>query len=344
MSELVATYEDQTDDLEQLLSEIDGGYKVTIARKEPPWAAGQLGTTEFDKTDTISIDWIRSRYGGGLFTLKIKYPDGKYITHRTVVINERPKNRNGIEIYPGTDGVPITKDELPNANPPPPQQDNTMLLAMKEIMAAQAQQAKATQEMLAQRVASLETLFMQSMTNAQTQPQPNPHPQSNYDPNAQLKSTLETFKMIEELKENVKSEETDDFDSPLLSKAIDKIIDKFTDNTQPQQQQQQGTQPLPPRTEPNNMELARMAKERMAAMDEDERQYLINYLMEEEEEDDPEYEEQATSGEQNPIEVTEEIDPSPGQQDNEQVNSLLSGGDKAMLNDSSQPADGSTEI
>ena len=303
MSEIVATYEDQSDDLEQLLSEIEGGYRVTLARKDPPWAQGQLGTVEFSKTDTISVDWLRSRYGGGLFTLKIKHPDGKYITHRTIQINERPKNRNGIEIYPGTDGVPVTKDEISKQ---PEQPKNDMLITtMREIMNAQAAQSKATQELLLARVSSLED----SLTKKNNSPQI----PANYDPNQQLKSTLETMKMIEELKENVQSTDgAEELENPFMSKIIEKLIDKFDDK--PASQAQQGSPPLPDRTEPTNMELVNLVKTRLRGMDPAEKEFMVSQVLQDYEEED-------------------EIEDPPRQENNLDVDSLLSGEDQEQLDE-----------
>ena len=311
MSDIIATYEQTIDDLETLLSELDGGYKVTITRKEPPWAEEQLGTIDFSPGEAISTDWIRNRYGGGSFSLRIKDANGKHKGHRAVRINERPKNRYGVEIYPGPDGVPITKDEQ-NSKPQPPAVD-PMIIALKEIMQAQAQNARATQDLLLKRIESLERAVVSS--NQNQNPVQAQHLQP-YDPQSQLKTTLETMKMIEELKENVKGNDPDELDeNPFFSKVMEKMLDKLTDDKQTAPAPP-GSPPLPPRTEPNNLELAQMVKSRLAGMDPEERDYLMSTVFGDEEDDFEEIDEE-------PIDT--------GQEDNPDLDSLLSGEDQQQL-------------
>lgn len=322
MSDIVATYSEETDDLEQLLSEIDGGYKVTFTRKDPPWAEGQLGTIEFSPKDTISVDWIRNRFGGGLFSLKIKQPNGKYITHRTITISERPKNRQGMEIWPGPDGVPLTKEEKdirpePTSSP----QNDVMIATLKEIMMAQSEQAKMTQDLLLKRVASLEEALVEKANTPQpAAPVLPPH----YDPNQQLKTTLETMKMIEELKQSVSQADTDTDENPFLTKMMDKMIEKLTEE-KPTAQTQAGPPPLPQRNEPSDLELAQMVKDRLRTMDPQTKEYLLGEVFDEDDEDEDE------------TFVTSENDPR--QKLDSNLDSLLSEEDQLTLNEANEAAD-----
>ncbi|NIR14798.1 MAG: hypothetical protein GWN86_12970 [Desulfobacterales bacterium] len=83
-----------------------------------------------------------------------------------------------------------------------------------------------------------------------------------------------------------------------------------------------------------------MVKQRMHDMDPEEREYLINHVMSEE----PEYEEEPELVEEpdppHIVEVPAELDPSPGQDQNEQVDSLLSGGDKEIMNEGEPQSNG----
>ncbi len=208
---------------------------------------------------------------------------------------------------------------------------------LKEILQAQADNNKALTAMLLGRVQTLEGLLTQKIAD------PAPVQQTNvpiYDPNVQLRNTLETFKMIEELKENMKGEEITDEENPLMSKVMEKLIDKFTEDKPQPQAQHIGATPLPQRQEPSNLELAQMVKQRMHDMDPEEREYLINHVMSEE----PEYEEEPELVEEpdppHIVEVPAELDPSPGQDQNEQVDSLLSGGDKEIMNEGEPQSNG----
>jgi hypothetical protein len=314
MNEIIATYEEPTDDLETLVSELEGGFKVTILRKEPPWAEEALGTVDFSPGESISIDWVRNRYGGGVYSLRIKQPDGKHKMHRTVKINERPKNRYGIEIYPGPDGVPLTKEELQKAPAEKPGID-PMVTVFKEMMLAQAEHAKTVQENLMKRIESLEK-------NANRQATPAPAPVPLFDPQQQIRTTLETMRMMEELKESVRGNEAKaEEENPMLSKIMEKMIDRLTqDAPQPSPQpQQHKAPPLPPRGEPSNLELAQLVRSRLDTMDPDEKDFLLSEVFGEEEEDE-----------------MEEMENDTGQHDLPEVESLLSGEDRGILNEEKQ--------
>jgi len=143
--------------------------------------------------------------------------------------------------------------------------------------------------------------------------------------------------MMEELRESLAGnpEMTDDAENPLLSKVMDKMIDKLTaeqpqnDQQAPQQQAHHGAPPLPPRGEPSNLELAQLVKKRLDTMDPDEKDFLMDQVFGEEEE----------------MEEIEENQNDAGQGDLPEVESLLSGEDRGILNENSEgtPADNSPE-
>lgn len=312
MNETMVTYSDQDDDLEQLLSDLEGGYRVTFLRKEPPWAEENLGTVDFSGEDTISPDWIRNRFGGGIFAIKIKEPNGKYITHRTITIKERPKNRQGLEIWPGADGVPITKIDMDKSEPKQQAQNanDPMVAAMQTMMDSQAKQSEMMQKMLIGRVSSLENSLTQKINEPVATGVP-----VNYDPNQQLKTTLETMAMIEKLKENVtqnQPERDDDDEIPYFGAILEKLIEKVTEP-----KPQQGNPQLQGAPQLDNVQLAQLVKQRMAGMPQNERQALIQQVAG----DDIEWEEE-----------DEELET--GHNNTVELNSMLTDEDKEQLDES----------
>ena len=332
MEAIEAKFSDPSEDLEKMFSEMSEGYRVQIKRVEPEWCNGIVGTFEFDPTEPISTKWIAKRFGGRKLQIKILTPDGKYSGARTLTFPYAPKE-DGQELIPGPHGAPILASQAKVEAPPP--QEMGLVSALEKIMTAQSQNNQALQGMLLDRVAGLEKLLTQKIeTNNNGQQQQQIEPQ---DPQAQMKSTLETFKMMEELRESLAGnpEMTDDAENPLLSKVMDKMIDKLTaeqpqnDQQAPQQQAHHGAPPLPPRGEPSNLELAQLVKNRLATMDPDEKDFLMDQVFGEEEE----------------MEEIEENQNDAGQGDLPEVESLLSGEDRGILNENSEgtPADNSPE-
>lgn len=310
MEAIEAKFKDPEAALEMLLSELQEGYKVQIKRIEPDWCNGVLGTFDFDPLEPISSEWIKRKFGGRKLQIKILAPNNEYAGARTVTFPDSPRD-NGADIIPGPHGSPIFASQ---AQPEPRQNEDTSMVKMLEkILMVQQTQAKAMQDTLLSRVDSLEKLLAEKVNQPQNNGQQQGQPPFHYDPNAQLKSTLETMKMIEELKENVTAGNPPDEENPMISKIMDKMIEKLTDDKPAQVAQ--GSPPLPERAEPTNTELVNLVKTRLQGMDPAERQFMVSQVLQDQED----YEEE------------DEIDDLPRQQESTDVDSLLSGEDQEQL-------------
>lgn len=314
MEAIDAKFSDPSEDLEKMFAEMGEGYRVQIKRIEPEWCNGIVGTFEFDPTEPISTKWIAKRFGGRKLQIKILTPDGKYSGARTLTFPLAPKE-DGQELIPGPHGAPILASRAIVEQPQAPQETG-LVSALEKIMQAQAQQNQALQNMLIGRVAGLEQLLTQRIEtpgNGQQQISP-------ADPNASLKTTLESFKMMEELRESLGAPGGggDDEENPLLSKVMDKMIEKLTEEKP--QAAPPGSPPLPERTEPSNLELAGMVKNRLQAMDPDEREFYLSTVFEDESEESDEF-----------IDETIDTPIDTGQNSDLDLGSLLSGEDQEKL-------------
>ncbi len=312
MDSIEAKFNDPEAELDTLLGELNTAFKIVVKREEPDWCAGTLGTFDFDRGDQISTDWLEDKFGGLKLQIKILDTNNQHITSRRVLFPTPPR-RDGIEIVRGPNG-PITVLEAKAMEPAPPQQDNQMVGMLEKLLTAQQTQANSMTTMLLGRVQGLETL----LTNKLTEPAPaNPAIVPPVDPQSQMRNTLETVKAIEELRGAIGGGEEGESYNPLYDKIIDKLVDKFTAEPQPKQQQQQTNTrgDLPPGTiirdrELSDLELAEMVKSRLKNKSEEEKDFLLSHVFEDEDEETPAI---------------------AGQEDNAEVDSLLTQEDQEVL-------------
>lgn len=283
-NEIEVRYTDPEADLNNLFAEMTEGFKVSIRRIEPEWCKGNVGTFEFDPSEPISVEWIEKRFGGTKYHVQVKTPDNQFTGSRTIMIPETPK-KNGMELMPGPHGAPILAAQGV-VKQQPAQENKETITVLEKMLQLQHQQNEALQKMLLDRVAKLETLLTTRIETPAPQAQPVQTQQVPfYDPSVQLKSTLETFKMMEELRSSLRgAEQETEPENPLLTKMMDKMIERLTEEKPAAASQ--GSPPLPPRTEPSNIELANLVKSRLRTMSQDEKDFILNDVFEEEETED----------------------------------------------------------
>jgi len=139
-------------ELEVILGEMQAGWRVAVERVEPEWASGHVGSHEYDRDEPVSLDWIKAKYGGHKFKVRIYDESGTYKAQRTVKIDDYPR-RNGNRVKKGIDGRAVDPDDLQFEQqqqqqqqqpppPPPPQNSSSMenLLALVMQNNSQVQQ------------------------------------------------------------------------------------------------------------------------------------------------------------------------------------------------------------
>lgn len=79
-------------ELDEIFTEIPKDFMIKVHRQEPEWCAGYLGTIHFEPDKPFSIDKLKEKFGGGLFTLRIVDEQHKYRGQKTVRIADVPKD------------------------------------------------------------------------------------------------------------------------------------------------------------------------------------------------------------------------------------------------------------
>lgn len=90
---------DEYNDIEDLLAELDGNYKVMIDRIEPEYCKGFIGKYYVGSGSGISLEEIKRRWGGRVFKVRVFDDRGKLSKQRTISIDEEPR-REGRPINP----------------------------------------------------------------------------------------------------------------------------------------------------------------------------------------------------------------------------------------------------
>lgn len=294
-SKIIDVYSEKEaeEDLNNLFSEMTEGYKVQIRRIEPEWCDGLLGTFEWDASEPISMDWVERKFGGRKLKITILGIKNEYRRTRTIKLASEPR-RDGKPLIQGDHGYPILADSPearrmhiaePQSSQNQNQGQNGVLDAMKSFFELQATQNATIQNTLVARVQHLETLLTQKVTEPQAQvqtSQPGQPGQPFYDPTQQLRTTLETMKMIDELRDSVRQGDTDET-GELWDKVIDKVVNKFMDEKPKQAAQQPSPQagqlPAPQKPPLSDLELMAAVKNRLDKMPEQKRDELIEQFM-----------------------------------------------------------------
>lgn len=311
--EIEVSWSDPDADIDMLLAEIPVGYKVQVKRTEPPWAKGVVATVDYDPTDPVSAKWIVDTFGGRKYQIKVLDERGRYKYIRAIEFPDPPL-KDGAPIVPGPNGAYIFASEARSMQPQPPappQQDNDMSGLFKTMLEMQTQQANSMQTLMM----GLLNKTLDSSNNAPVVPVAAP---VAVNPQAHMKDTLEMFKTMEELRGMMSSggEAAGDPENPLLDMVINKAVEKFTGpaaQTPQQTPQQLGNLPPGPiAPTQSNMDFALEAKERLKSMNPQEREMLLSHVFEEEEEETP-----VVSGQDDEPEVQSLL----SQEDQEQLDS-----------------------
>ncbi len=270
MAEIVHVLESKDVDLDTVFGEMSEGYKIAIKRIEPEWCSGHLGTHAISPDDAISMEWIKSRYGGKRIQIKILDPQGKYLGMRTENIPVEPKDGDGNTLVKGPDGRIMTSTEyeierggakapafdiaglaaLMQTQAPAPAGglDLTGLAAlmqtlkpepsdfgMKEMFAMMQTQAQQTQALLLNKISSLETAISGGG-----------QPAANI---SGIKGTIGAIKELEELRTSLGVDDVQQQPSmyeKLAESFIDMQMQKETAKLDMQKQQQIETAKVPP--------------------------------------------------------------------------------------------------
>lgn len=152
--------------IDSFLSGFGRGFQVSIVRTAPVWCAGYLATLPMDHGITLSE--IRESYGGRRFQLRILTDGGKYVTMRTVLISDVPRD----------EGRPIasldkrTDDAKPNPAPPAsPAGFGELAGVLRDLLASQQaaseRQAAMIERLIAQPAAQVQAAIASPLEQIQ---------------------------------------------------------------------------------------------------------------------------------------------------------------------------------
>lgn len=194
-------------DLDKVLREVGQGYRAQIKRKEPTWCDGLIDTIELDADDPISMDFLKQEYGGRKLQIVIQDADGNYVTARTVKFPDPPK-KEGRELKRWEEERPAV-----------PQSNGAGLLGeMKSIfelmLTSQEKQLAGIIDSFDRRLDAVE------------RSRPGDGGGRNVLPFDHIKQSLSTIKQINTLKEEMGIDS-----APQASEenSITRAVDKFTD-------------------------------------------------------------------------------------------------------------------
>jgi hypothetical protein len=226
-------------DLNDVLRGLPIGWKVSVTRKKPKWAAGHLDTCELDPGEGLDLDDLRDTWGGGTYELRILDPQGYY----------RGKKSLQFQGAPRLDGQTIAQNTGPAAAPPPPppppapHTDPALLDLLKQANANAAAAQTQMITFLSARLIDMEARIMQ-MQKAPTAAAP------AKDPIDTIRDTAEAFRALQELSGSITPPEG--AAAPILGPELQKVLGSALQGWLERQQPQpiithQPPQPRPPR-------------------------------------------------------------------------------------------------
>lgn len=87
---------------EQMLGELQEGYKLSLWRLKPSWCKSHLETTEIaldgDKKFNLDLDEIKETWGGGQIQIKILDNQGVFVGAKSVYLHGPPRE-HGVRLY-----------------------------------------------------------------------------------------------------------------------------------------------------------------------------------------------------------------------------------------------------
>lgn len=257
MAEIIEANWSQDLDLAGIFSELGDNCKIAIARMEPEWCAGHVRTVHFDPKEPISMDWIQKKFGGEKLQVRLYGPKSAtnksgYLTARTIDIMGPPRDGNGVEMTQGPDGKAVKVPELEmaierynqklgidrknaQAVEPPAIQNTPDMTLFQVLIESQSAQHATMLQMMGQRVQTLEDLLYKQHAVQQGPP---------INAVDQLKSTMETFTMMDKMRGKLASPESEDSDS--LMPMIGQIVQGFMAKNTAQNMQQRPSGRLKP--------------------------------------------------------------------------------------------------
>lgn len=289
-----AKYSSPEDRLEEMFSEIPIGDKIQVERVEPEWCAGILGTFEVAPDENISSNWLVKKFGGRKLRIRWLSPKCTYKGMRTVTFPEAPL-KDGAPIQPGPHGSPILCSEAVAQQKPAEKKEDGSMRILELMLRLQIE-----------RTNKLEDLLVHKLTSPRIEAETAPALTGITSPQDQIKNTMETVEMFNQLKEvfggsDSPAVESDSlFDSPIAKDLIGKLVDRIADvpSQHKQHVQPQHSQPVhAPTAEPTNLELASLVKRRLQTMGEQEKELLLSHVFDSGEEESRAIAGQTDSGE-----------------------------------------------
>ena len=192
-SEEITVYTTKDVDLEQILSELGGGIKVTVTRKEPRWCDGYLDTLEIDDDDPLSLEDLRDMFGGRKLQIKVHSEDGKIIAKRTVKFPDPPRH----------EGRVIQKEDDTSAK-----KDNEQSALLKLLF----EQQQANSQMMLSFMKEQSDRFQKLASERSV---PVEYPRSDNG----IERSLELIDTIEEIRDRLKGDDGNPVVSQMLSMA-----------------------------------------------------------------------------------------------------------------------------
>lgn len=119
--------QEQAEKLQSLLSNIQQGWKISIAREQPSWCRGHLETIEvYDPSEPFDIDYLIRTWGGQRLHAKVHDESGRWIGGGSISLFSYAPKVHGKEIkesdYFAQSSAALPPMPHPYQNPPPAQQ------------------------------------------------------------------------------------------------------------------------------------------------------------------------------------------------------------------------------
>lgn len=225
--------ENQQKDLETLLAELGGGIRIVIRRLQPSWCAGYIETIELGEDETLSLEDIRSTYGGRKLEFKfIDSDSGKIITRRTEKFPDPPKE-DGVIKENNTENKKKEEDETKNISLLTTMLDNNAKV-QQAIIDAQEKNTKTMMEMQQKQTDTIQKMMNERLRDAQQN-----QAQNHSNGFSHLKESMELIEFIEGLRDKLKNGSNNDENAinPMTAKMMSMAEKYFSSKLEREQVQ-----------------------------------------------------------------------------------------------------------
>lgn len=193
--------EDDQKDLETLLSEMGGAFKLLISRITPTWCDGRVQTLDFEKGDAVDWEEVERQVGGHKLLIKV------YDTDKSKIVLRRHVKFSGVP--PKKYGLVVTRDCLdPQESEKKGGGGNEMLaLFMKSqetLAATQAQHQKDMAELSQKQNETIQNILMDRIKEKSDH---GSNGSGSKTPQESLKEAAELVEFLEGLKGRIKGDE-----------------------------------------------------------------------------------------------------------------------------------------